>query len=372
MHLGLFMAPHHPPERTPLEAAEWNLDLLGHADELGFREAWIGEHFTIQWEPVPEPDILIAQALRETSRMIFAPGAHLLPYHNPVQLAHQVAYLDHLAQGRYMLGVGAGVFPSDATMFGLDHRSGDNHKMMLESLEIMKRIWTTDGAFEFDGTYWKAGRPEWDEILMGPWLKPFQMPHPPIGMAGTSARSESLRMAGEIGAFPISTGDYDVSYLQSQWETFAEGAATAGRTPDRSQWRVSKNCFVADTDEEAMAFVTGQGHGRFIRDYALAVFKKNKVLEKIAPGGTIDTGGDLVDFLARERYLVGSPGTVARQMAEINDASGGFGTLLVQIIDTGTDLEPWKRSLTLLADEVLPQVRNLATDAQMPASGPTT
>lgn len=79
MELGLFMMPTHPPERRPYDGAQWNLQMIRWAHELGFAEAWIGEHFTALWEPVPAPDLLIAQALLQTSRIKLAPGAHLLP-----------------------------------------------------------------------------------------------------------------------------------------------------------------------------------------------------------------------------------------------------------------------------------------------------
>ncbi len=107
MEYGLFMMPSHPPERSIYDAHQWDLDCLVLADELGYSEAWIGEHFTSPWEPIPSPDIMIAQALMRTKRIKLAPGAHLLPFHHPAELAHRVAYLDHLAQGRFMFGVGA-------------------------------------------------------------------------------------------------------------------------------------------------------------------------------------------------------------------------------------------------------------------------
>ena len=113
MHLGAFLMPSHPPERALLDGIRWDLAQLRRLDALGFAEAWIGEHFTAPWEPCPAPDLLIAQALLSTERIKLCPGAHLLPYHHPVELAHRVAYLDHLAQGRYMLGVGISALPSD-------------------------------------------------------------------------------------------------------------------------------------------------------------------------------------------------------------------------------------------------------------------
>ena len=89
MELGLFLMPSHPPERSPFDAHQWNLDVLSLADELGYSEAWIGEQFTAPWEPVPSPDILIAQALMRTKRIKLGTGAHLLPFHHPVELAHR-------------------------------------------------------------------------------------------------------------------------------------------------------------------------------------------------------------------------------------------------------------------------------------------
>ena len=86
MEYGLFMMPSHPPERSIYDAHQWDLDCLVLADELGYSEAWIGEHFTSPWEPIPSPDIMIAQALLRTKRIKLAPGAHLLPFHHPSAL----------------------------------------------------------------------------------------------------------------------------------------------------------------------------------------------------------------------------------------------------------------------------------------------
>src|SRR5438874_1412516 len=74
MQYGLFTMPSHPPERSLFEGHRWDLQTLRWADELGFVEAWIGEHHTAPWEPHPAPDLLIAQALMETRRIRLAPG----------------------------------------------------------------------------------------------------------------------------------------------------------------------------------------------------------------------------------------------------------------------------------------------------------
>ena len=121
MNLGLFFMPHLAPERTVKQGQEFVLDTIRRADELGYEEAWIGEHFACGWEPVPAPDLLIAQALRETSRIKLAPGAHILPYHHPARVAERVAMLDHLSDGRVDFETGrSGTY--ELTGLGVDPR----------------------------------------------------------------------------------------------------------------------------------------------------------------------------------------------------------------------------------------------------------
>jgi len=129
MQYGLFTMPSHPPERPLYDGHRWDLDTLRWADELGFSEAWIGEHHTAPWEPHPAPDLLIAQALMETKKIRLAPGGFLLPYHHPAELANRVAMLDHMAQGRLNFGVAASGLPSDWAMFNVDGMAGQHREM---------------------------------------------------------------------------------------------------------------------------------------------------------------------------------------------------------------------------------------------------
>ena len=129
MKYGMFMMPSHPPERELYEAHQWDLDCLQMADELGFSEAWIGEHFTSPWEPVPSPDLMIAQALMRTKNIKLCTGVHLLPYHHPAELACRVAYLDHIAQGRFMFGIGSSGLPTDYRLFDVDGMGGQHRRM---------------------------------------------------------------------------------------------------------------------------------------------------------------------------------------------------------------------------------------------------
>src|SRR5258707_1464199 len=92
--------------------------------------------------------------------------------------------------------------------------------------------------------------------FLKPQLKPLQAPHPPIGVAGLSKGSDTLKLAGEKGFLPMSL-NLNPAYVGSHWEAVEIGAARAGRTPDRGEWRMVREGFVADSDAEAMRLSAG-------------------------------------------------------------------------------------------------------------------
>ena len=271
MRYGLFMMPSHPPERELFQAHQWDLDCLSLADDLGYDEAWIGEHFTSPWEPIPAPDIMIAQALMRTKNIKLATGVHLLPYHHPAELAHRVAYLDHLAQGRFMFGIGSGGLPSDYALFNVDGNAGEHREMTRESLDIILKIWENDGPFEYKGKFWNVNLPEPMYGFLKYFLNPYQRPHPPIAVAAASIASETLKIAGERGFIPMSLG-LNNEYIASHWESVAEGAARAGKTPSRRDWRIVRDVYVADSDDEAYEKSVNGMLGRVWRDYLIPLF----------------------------------------------------------------------------------------------------
>jgi alkanesulfonate monooxygenase SsuD/methylene tetrahydromethanopterin reductase-like flavin-dependent oxidoreductase (luciferase family) len=150
----IFAMPSHPPECGLKEGHDWDLQVLRWLDELGYQEAWIGEHHTAPWEPHPSPDLLLAQAFLQTKNIRLGPGGFLLPYHHPAELANRVAMLDHLSDGRLNFGVAASGLPSDWAMFNVDGMSGQNRDMTREALEIILKMWSEDGPWTYKGKFW--------------------------------------------------------------------------------------------------------------------------------------------------------------------------------------------------------------------------
>ena len=77
MKLGLFLMPLHRPERLHADTYQEDLELMSFADDLGYTETWVGEHFALPWENMPSPELFIAGALRVTQQMKFGTGTLL-------------------------------------------------------------------------------------------------------------------------------------------------------------------------------------------------------------------------------------------------------------------------------------------------------
>jgi alkanesulfonate monooxygenase SsuD/methylene tetrahydromethanopterin reductase-like flavin-dependent oxidoreductase (luciferase family) len=359
MEFGYFAMPSHPPERGIKQAFRWDLQVIRWLDELGYSEAWIGEHHTVPWEPMPAPDLLIAQALLQTSRIRLGPGGFLLPFHHPAELANRVALLDQISGGRLNLGISASSIPTDQVMFNIDGRSGEHRAMARESLDIMLRLWGANEPFDHEGKYWKVSYPApMFDGLFRPHLRPLQQPHPPIGITALTPASKSLGLAGERGYMPMSLS-LGLEYLASHWAAYAEGAAIGRRVPSRKDWRILREVFVAETDQEAWRLSACDMMGRMTREHSLPFIKLLGALDMFKHTPEVPDSDVTPDYVARHHWIVGSPATVAAKIEAMHRNLGGFGTLLVMGFDYADKPDAWYRSLQLLANEVAPRLKHL-------------
>lgn len=361
MEFGFFTMPSHPPERDLREGFEWDLQVIRWADELGMSEGWVGEHHTAPWEPNSAPDLLVTQGFAQTEHIRLGPGGFLLPYHHPAELANRVATLDHISGGRLNFGVAASGLPSDWAMFNVDGLSGQNRDMTREALDIILKMWSED-EFDFEGQYWHVtkGGPMFDSLK--PHLRPLQQPHPPIGVAGLSANSDTLKLAGERGYLPMSL-NLNPAYVGSHWDAVEAGARSAGRSADRNQWRMVREIFVADSDAEAMRLAVDGAMGRMMREYFLPLLGNFGFLDYLKADPSHSDADVTPEYCARHNWLVGSPETVAEKLEAVYDEVGGFGQLLVFGFDYLEQSEAWHTSLGLLMNEVLPKVQHLKPGA---------
>ena len=366
MELGLFMMPLHPPHRSLADSYDRDLETLVHADRLGYHEAWIGEHLTSRWENAPAPDLLIAKALAMTQNIMLCTGVNLLALHDPLEVAHRIAMLDHLARGRFYWGIGLRGIPTDMELFSLDPKEGLGQaqgqevvERALEVLELVLALWNADAKFTFNGKYFHVDAPELNPTLgRGLYMKPFQRPHPPIGIAGSTPGSQSLRMAGERGWIPMSGTNLFPHQLRDQWELIENSAASANRKASRSEWRIVRDVYVGETPEKAREearAVLGKayvGHLYPVRKHA-GILHQFKV-DPTMPDEAVD-----VDYMMENAWIVGDPQECADKLRKLYQEVGGFGTLMIITYDS-EDPSWHLRSMQLLADEVRPQLPDIS------------
>jgi alkanesulfonate monooxygenase SsuD/methylene tetrahydromethanopterin reductase-like flavin-dependent oxidoreductase (luciferase family) len=354
----MFQTPLQPPEKTPRQVFDWAVDQAIAADKAGFTEYWVGEHATLNWESIPNPELVIAASVRETEKIKFGPGAHLPPYYHPASLAVQVAWLSRVLEGRYMLGVGAGAYPSDAALRGMTDVS-KNHEMLFEALDIMQMIWSADEPFHYEGNFWNAGYPEVEEGHEWRDLSPYNGKIE-IGMTALSERSPSIRMAGERGFIPMSVFAGN-EFLRNHWRDYEAAASAAGHTPDRSVHHVLRDAVVAETDAEAKKLAIEGGLGRAWREYLLPTYKRFGILKSLLHDPSMDMDDVDLEYLAEHVWITGSVDTVVDKMNTWQEEVGGFGTLLIYSHDYSANPEPWVQSMNLLAQEVAPRVKSPAS-----------
>src|SRR5207247_8689460 len=140
MKLGLFSMPCHPPRRPHAQTFDEDLELLVLADQLGYDEAWLGEHYSSTWENIPAPDLVIAQAFALTRNIRLGTGVSCIPNHNPAQLAHRTAQLVVTGKGSSMCGVGVGSCPADAIIFEVP-RDVTRRRVTHETAGDVLRLW---------------------------------------------------------------------------------------------------------------------------------------------------------------------------------------------------------------------------------------
>jgi alkanesulfonate monooxygenase SsuD/methylene tetrahydromethanopterin reductase-like flavin-dependent oxidoreductase (luciferase family) len=357
MKLSLFMMPLHTMNRPYRVTLDEDIEAFLLAEELGFDEGWIGEHYSSDIEQVSSALMFLAHIAARTKNMKLGTGVVPLPIYHPAQLAAHAALLDHLTGGRLILGVGTGGLGSDFELFGFAEE--DRSAMMLESLGMMQTIWASEPPYELTGKYWSICLKNmlWPDLGVGPLPKTLQTPHPPLAISVSSPNSSSIRTAARLGLMPISANFVASWVVKTHWETYADELAKMGQKPDGDNWRVARSIFVADTDAEAEAFAKLPGGAYdWYYDYMFQVYDRMGAATLLSPWPGIDPA-EITHQLVRDHFVIyGGPETVTAKILALREAVGPFGTLMMTAHDW-TEKATMRKSMQLLARVVMPRVR---------------
>ncbi|MBI86075.1 MAG: hypothetical protein CMJ81_23000 [Planctomycetaceae bacterium] len=353
MKLGAFLMPIHPPEKSRTECFDEDTDFVVFADELGFTEAWCGHHVTIEWEPIVSNDLFLANLIARTKNIKLGAGVSILPQHHPANVAARIAMLDHLSHGRVLWGFGQGGVPTDWSLFGLPEPKAQS-QMTAEALAIILMLWTQDPPYHFDGQFWQIQMDNHDaELRSGYPLRPYQQPHPPIGMTLMSPNSKGGSIGGQRGYLPLSTNLVHQNTVAEHWKTYCQGAADAGLPePSRDIWRVSRNIYVGESNDEAWDYCRNSAFARSF-DYLLTILGDANMLHLVKMDPSMSDEDATVEYMLENLCIIGDKKSCTEQLEELYELTGGFGTLLLAKNDFD-DVDRWHRCIRLLAEEIVP------------------
>jgi limonene 1,2-monooxygenase len=339
LRFGAFIAPFHPVDENPTLAIQRDLELVQHMDNLGYDEAWIGEHHSAGYELIASPEVFIAAAAERTKHIRLGTGVSSLPYHHPLMLADRINQLDHMTRGRVMFGAGPGALVSDAFMMGIPPQK--QRDRMDEALGVLIRLLRGEEVTHKSDWFelWQA------RLQMAPYSRPSVEFAVANQVSPTGARAAGRHGIGLLSLGATSQAGFNA--LTSNWHIATEQAAEHGKTLDRSRWRLVGPMHVAPTKEQAMEDV------RFGLEKWIYYFREIANLP-IVPEGPDPVKAMLDTGLA----VVGTPDEAAARIQQLVDESGGFGCFLLM----DHNWAPWeakKRSYELIARYVAPRFQGL-------------
>jgi limonene 1,2-monooxygenase len=346
MRFGIFLAPFHRAGENPTSALQRDLKLIEHLDELGYDEAWIGEHHSAGSEIIASPEIFIAAAAERTRNIRLGTGVTSLSYHNPLWVAERMVLLDHLTRGRVMLGVGPGSLPTDSAMIGLNPT--DTRELLEENLDVVVRLLRGDEPVN-------AKTRTHTLINARLHLRPYSDPLFDVAVAAVASPT-GPRLAGRHGLGLLSIGatltkeGFDA--LAHHWNVMEERATTYGTVVDRLKWRLVGLMHIAETREQAY------------KDVEYGIEQWFRYFQKVAafPQMAVE-GGDIREMInyVNEAGIgaIGTPDDATAQVQKLVAQSGGFGAMLL-LAHEWANPEATRRSYELIAQHVMPQFQGQA------------
>jgi alkanesulfonate monooxygenase SsuD/methylene tetrahydromethanopterin reductase-like flavin-dependent oxidoreductase (luciferase family) len=359
MRLGYFTMPVHPMGRDWSQTLREDREAIILADRLGFHDAFVGEHLTDACENITNSMLFHATLIHDTNTIKLATGTTNLSQMHPVLVAVNAAMFDHLAQGRFIMGVSAGALTSDAEAIGL--LDADRNKIFAEAIDVILAIWERDPPYdiEFPGNRFKVAINRAAALHLGVGLmgKPFQKPRPEIVGTVVAPFSPGVVLMGKRDFHPLSANFLLGKHLKSHWTNYAKGKAEAGQKAHVADWRVARTIFVADDDKTALAYGRQDANSpyRFYFDQMRAKMKRGDRLyvfksDKEQPDDEITH-----DFVMDHCVIHGSVNKVVDAILALREQTGDFGELVYAGMDW-VDPALAKRSMQLMAEQVMPRV----------------
>jgi probable F420-dependent oxidoreductase len=288
------------------------------------------EHHSVTDHYWPSPLPVLAGFATRTTRMRLGTDILVAPFYHPVRLAEDAVMLDVMSGGRFVLGIAIGYKPDEFALYGaaLEKRGA----RFEEQLAIMKALWTGERV-DFRGTYYTVeGRLE---------PKPVTRPHPPVWIGGWG--DITLRRAATLADNWVPGPTADLARLLAGKQQFLANRRAAGRTEPVTEWPLTRDVIIAETDREARELAEKHIMISYRKEYA-GGWRHPFIDASIATD---------LDALMKNRFLVGGPDQVIRALKPFV-TEYGVTHLICRVFFPGMPHRHIMRELELIAKEVRP------------------
>ena len=358
MEVGFFTMPIHPLDKDYRTTLAEDREAFLLADEIGFSEAYCGEHYTDAAENITSSTVFIASLAAATKNIRLGTGTVNLPNSHPAAVAGQIAMLDHMLDGRLNFGISPGGLASDAEVFG--NLEKNRNEMFVECIDMVLEIWKRDAPYSIKGKYWEVTteKTQMTDIGQGIMPKPLQKPYPPIICTVVAPYSKGITAAAARGWKPISANFLLPKWVKTHWPGYVEGCKQANTEANPMDWRIAKSIFVCEDRKKAEEYALGNG--------SPYVFYYSQLLTKMLKHGRANLFKEdqnmsddalKLEDICKKLILYGSPDEVADKILAFREEVGEFGTLLYAGHDW-KDVNLAKNSMKLMTEKVMPQINS--------------
>ena len=304
------------------------------AERLGYHGVLLAEHHFTNYCAIPNPLMLAAALGQRTSRVRIGTAVIVLPLHNPVRLAEDIAEADHLTGGRLEIGLGRGYAPYEFAPFGLDLES--SHAAMADGLDALERLWS--GA-DVDNP---NGRWPFPTLTVTP--QPVQRPRPPVWYACGSVRS--IASALDRGLFPfVAIGVRGRAAIEESRRAFEAECSRRGEDARSIRFGVQ---VLAHHGADMAEVERGAGAGRLMyRITSRLMAGTQRVRAGLVDASGTEPASDVPTEQVTSGSLVGGDDHMARQLAWLEDI--GISDLSLNFRYGGLDTASVRRSMERVA-----------------------
>ena len=359
MRLGYFAMPVHPLNRNYTETLKEDRAAIIFCDELGFYDAFMGEHLSDAAENITSSMLFHATLIHSTKQIKLATGTTNLSHLHPTLVATHAAMFDHLAEGRFIMGISPGALTSDAEALGI--LDEDRNQLFAEAIDVILEIWERDPPYNIDlpGNRFKVSTEKtiFAETGVGIMPKPYQSPRPEIVGTVVAPFSKGVIAMGKRDFHPLSANFLLDKWAATHWNNYAEGKAEVGVEADTSDWRIARTVFVADDNATAQSYGKDDAKSPY-RFYYNQLYTKLKKANRhvVFKHSREEADEDVtIERVLDDLVITGTVNDVVDQILAFREVTGDFGELVYAGMDW-VDEDLGRRSMQLMAEEVMPRV----------------